>query len=638
MGRGKLRTLGVVRTWATCVVVLAALAARAPAATYTWTGGGGVSTNWSNAANWGGAAPSNNETGVELIFPALNAPYASNNDLTGLHVTSLGITAQLGAGNYTFTGNPITLDGPVTMASPSSGNPNLVWLIPVVLGGDVTFSTSGRQTQLQGPIDLGSNTLTLDTLGDIVLAGVVSGSGNLIKNNTSALTITSTNTYPGSTTGNRGALYIASAAAFGGTGTGTTFNGGFLGFVPGSMFTTSEPFVFNGGNILAYGTPTMAGQVTLNTTINIQAFVANAILTIGGTIAGTGGLNKTGPGLVILNAPTDPYAGATGVDNGTLRLDTALSSTNAVTVKSGATLQGNGSSGGTLSVENGGTIAPGSSPGVLASSGLTMVAGAIFAAEIDGPNAITQYDRIAVSGPVSLGGATLAVTLGYAPPDGQQFTLISQLQGQSVTGTFAALPEGATFQVDGTTFGITYTGGSGNDVVLIAGPPHTPTSTATELVPTNTPTSPPTPTTTFTSASTATPTPTTQTQLPTATSTSSLTPTSASATPTFTPTPTPSIIPTPTATEMAPLCTGDCDGNGSVAINELVVGVNIALDHVPATVCPRFDADGNGLVTIPELIAAVGNALTDCPGVATVGSRTQQQRLRLVGTHHAANP
>ena len=42
------------------------------------------------------------------------------------------------------------------------------------------------------------------------------------------------------------------------------------------------------------------------------------------------------------------------------------------------------------------------------------------------------------------------------------------------------------------------------------------------------------------------------------------------------PTDTPPTIPaTPTA---KPSCTGDCDGNGLVAINELIVGVNIVLN------------------------------------------------------------
>jgi hypothetical protein len=55
--------------------------------------------------------------------------------------------------------------------------------------------------------------------------------------------------------------------------------------------------------------------------------------------------------------------------------------------------------------------------------------------------------------------------------------------------------------------------------------------------------------------------------------------------------------------------TGDCNGDGEVTIDELIRGVNIALDLAPITECPAFDTDANGQVTIEELIAAVNNAL-----------------------------
>jgi autotransporter-associated beta strand protein len=575
------RPVSVTRAWGVLVGLLVWVTA-ARGATYTWTGDG-ANDNWSNPSNWDGAAPANNETGVGLVFPALGGAYTSQNDRTGVGVTSLTITTQLTSGSYRFTGNAIRLIGAVSMASPGSGTPNLLWQIAVILDGDVTISTSGRQTQLQGAIDLGSHTLTLDADdGDIVLAGVVSGTGNLVKNNGAALTITGANTYTGATTGNGGALYIADAAAFGASATGTTFNSGFLGFAPGSTFAIAEPFVFNGGRILAYGAATMTGPVTLNATIDIQAFEAPTFLTINASIGGSGGLNKTGPGRLILNAASNPYAGATAVIAGTLQLDAALISSSPVTVKDGATLNGNGSSGGTINLQDGGTLAPGSSPGGLNSAGLTMVAGATLAAEIAGPNPVTQYDRMSVSGPVSLEGATLAVALGYEPSDGEQFTLISQLQGQPVNGTFAGLGEGATFQIGGTTFAITYQGGSGHDVVLVAGPTGTPVGTASST-PTRTATSPPTPPAT---------------------------------TPPVTPTPTPSSTPSPTASAMALPCSGDCDGDHVVEINELVLGVNIALDKQLLDSCPDFDADGNDRVSVAELVAAVGRALRGCTGFA----------------------
>lgn len=58
----------------------------------------------------------------------------------------------------------------------------------------------------------------------------------------------------------------------------------------------------------------------------------------------------------------------------------------------------------------------------------------------------------------------------------------------------------------------------------------------------------------------------------------------------------------------APLA-GDCDGDGAVRINELVMAVNIALGSVPMGECPAVDADGNGMAEINEVVGAVANAL-----------------------------
>ena len=61
-----------------------------------------------------------------------------------------------------------------------------------------------------------------------------------------------------------------------------------------------------------------------------------------------------------------------------------------------------------------------------------------------------------------------------------------------------------------------------------------------------------------------------------------------------------------------PSCAGDCNADGTVTINELILGVNIALDSTPPTTCPAFDSDANDAVAINELIAAVNAALTGC--------------------------
>jgi hypothetical protein len=58
---------------------------------------------------------------------------------------------------------------------------------------------------------------------------------------------------------------------------------------------------------------------------------------------------------------------------------------------------------------------------------------------------------------------------------------------------------------------------------------------------------------------------------------------------------------------------GDCDGDAMATIDELIIGVNIALDNAPLGTCPSFDTDGDGHVTIDELLQGVNHALNSCP-------------------------
>lgn len=61
-------------------------------------------------------------------------------------------------------------------------------------------------------------------------------------------------------------------------------------------------------------------------------------------------------------------------------------------------------------------------------------------------------------------------------------------------------------------------------------------------------------------------------------------------------------------------CVGDCDGSESVAINELILGVNISLGSQPVSACEAFDCQGSGSVGITCLIQGVNNSLNGCGG------------------------
>lgn len=60
-------------------------------------------------------------------------------------------------------------------------------------------------------------------------------------------------------------------------------------------------------------------------------------------------------------------------------------------------------------------------------------------------------------------------------------------------------------------------------------------------------------------------------------------------------------------------CTGDCNNDAEVTIDEIVTMVNIALGAADVTTCATGDANTDGEITIDEIIRAVGFALTSCP-------------------------
>ena len=75
---------------------------------------------------------------------------------------------------------------------------------------------------------------------------------------------------------------------------------------------------------------------------------------------------------------------------------------------------------------------------------------------------------------------------------------------------------------------------------------------------------------------------------------------------------TPTATPIPTHTPGAS-CDGDCNGDGVVTINEVILAVNIGLGTAALEECLAADANGDGQVTINELVRAVNLGLTECP-------------------------
>jgi hypothetical protein len=86
-----------------------------------------------------------------------------------------------------------------------------------------------------------------------------------------------------------------------------------------------------------------------------------------------------------------------------------------------------------------------------------------------------------------------------------------------------------------------------------------------------------------------------------------------------TPTPTVTTAPnTPTATRTLPPlptlgpCFGDCDDDGMLTVDEIVLGIQIGLFLADKDACDAFDIDGDGEVTIDELVKGIRAGVRGC--------------------------
>ena len=60
------------------------------------------------------------------------------------------------------------------------------------------------------------------------------------------------------------------------------------------------------------------------------------------------------------------------------------------------------------------------------------------------------------------------------------------------------------------------------------------------------------------------------------------------------------------------VCVGDCNSDREVTIDELLVGVGMALNPPAVLPCPAMDSNHDAMVTIDEIVHAVSNALSGC--------------------------
>jgi hypothetical protein len=274
------------------VVGILALPASASAQTdFTWSGADTVgNSNWSDATNWGGTAPSGS-VGT-LTFPALtsaactaNPPtdtcYHSNNDLTGLSATGISIGAR-----YFISGNGITLgSGGITNAGVGSLE------LPVTLSANQTWSIMSGALEFSGNVTGSTDTVTVDFHGNTTLD---------LSGNAEVGAVTATGSPYGT---------IILSPVF------SENNGTIIVAGPASLNATDgNPVTITGGPVLFAESPSEVGPLTVEDGSSIQVGTgisgapAGTLAVDGGLTlnSGTSGMEASGMEMFIDQAGTTP--------------------------------------------------------------------------------------------------------------------------------------------------------------------------------------------------------------------------------------------------------------------------------------------------------------------------------------------
>ncbi|MEQ1862469.1 MAG: hypothetical protein ABMA13_21330 [Chthoniobacteraceae bacterium] len=464
--------------------------------------------------------------GDDITLTAVGAINESGADAgTDLTAATATLTAASGIGNLATIEIDLT-----TLTSATVSGAGAINLSDAAGGLSVTTATTG------------DGAITLEAIsGNLALATIIAGgtgrniaattttSGNLSFDNLTAagdtITLSSAGSIEESVADGGADITATTLSITAGTNVGAlsaieTAVIGFNAAVSGAIIVTNTGSLTTGaltstsGTILLTNSSDIALNGNVTTTGNVSLLVTSGGITrTSGTISGddvtlsapTGALGASGAPIVLaatnLNTNTSSggnqylseadavewntsSAGAGLITLVSGQFDVAASETitsTLITVSSGATLGGSGTTG-AATVQSGGSVAPGAGTEILYVGDVTFAAGASFSVAVNGSlTPGTDYDQLSVTGTVDLGGATL-VTTGTVTSANTEIVLIDNDGGDAVIGTFAGLAEGATVTINSVAFILSYVGGTNSNDVVLNAPTTSVTLSAGDLI------------------------------------------------------------------------------------------------------------------------------------------------------------
>lgn len=390
---------------------------------------------------------------ISPSYPAYENVYSGTMTGTGrVEISGSGTTIFMNTNSYTggttvdsgatLIGNTTTLQGNIT----NNGM--------VVFNSNLGLAAPGTNLPVMTPFAIAdSSLLPLPTVIFGNYSGNMSGSGSVEIAGNQTVMFSGTNTYTGGTTVNAFNTLIGTTSSLQGAFTNMgvvvfdqSTNGAYSGNMEGSggvQIGGTGKVTFSGTNTYTGGTNIAAGSTLIGTTHSLQGnIVDNGMLqfnqsssgTFAGVISGTGGVEINGLGPITFSG-ANTYTGGTTIDNGsTLIVGPQGSILGTTTINNGGNLQGQGSIG-SLNVNSGGTITPGTVNAPLTIHGnFHQNSGSTYSAEISP----TASDTINVTGTAQIGtGTTLNLTFDSGTYTvGSKYTLLSAAGG--LTGSYTS--------------------------------------------------------------------------------------------------------------------------------------------------------------------------------------------------------
>lgn len=204
--------------------------------------------------------------------------------------------------NNSFTGISNLNGGTLSVAAVADGGANspLGAGTEIVFGGGtLAYSGGDAGTDRTMYLDLDGTVAVTSPGSTLTLSGEITGGGSLIKAGAGTLTPTFDNTYYGPTRINAGSLSVP------------TLPDGGIASPLGESSNAAASLVLAGGTLSYTGageTSDRGFTLVAETTSGIAVTDSNAVLTLSGTVAGTGSFVKAGPGTLVRSTNMRNYA------------------------------------------------------------------------------------------------------------------------------------------------------------------------------------------------------------------------------------------------------------------------------------------------------------------------------------------